>query len=72
MQLLSLLPRAYLMPKFLDKARCQHVIDMASKRLAPSGGWATGWAWVCWPLAPNGAGNSHPSLRPQRMVYTIS
>ncbi|KAI7843720.1 hypothetical protein COHA_002618 [Chlorella ohadii] len=37
MQLLSLLPRAYLMPKFLDKARCQHVIDMASKRLAPSG-----------------------------------
>ena len=51
MQLLSLQPRAYLMPKFLDKARCQHVIDMASKRLAPSGGWATGWAWVCWPLA---------------------
>lgn len=37
MQLLSLLPRAYLMPKFLDKARCQHVIDMATKRLAPSG-----------------------------------
>lgn len=36
-QLLSLLPRAYLMPKFLDKARCQHVIDMATKRLAPSG-----------------------------------
>lgn len=36
-QLLSLFPRAYLFPKFLDAERCQKVIDMASKRLAPSG-----------------------------------
>lgn len=43
-QLLSLYPRAYLLPKFLDKARCQHVIDMASKRLAPSGR-------TCWPVS---------------------
>lgn len=26
------------MPRFLSKAQCQHVIDMATKRLAPSGG----------------------------------
>ncbi|KAL4434033.1 hypothetical protein ABPG75_000474 [Micractinium tetrahymenae] len=37
MQLLSLYPRAYLMPRFLSKAQCKHVIDMASRRLAPSG-----------------------------------
>ena len=37
MQLLSWYPRAYLWPKFLDKARCEHVIAMAKKRLAPSG-----------------------------------
>lgn len=36
-QLLSLFPRAYLLPRFLDAQRCQHVIDMATKRLAPSG-----------------------------------
>ena len=47
MQLLSLLPRAYLMPKFLDPARCQHVVDMASKRLAPSGGQG-GWLQRRW------------------------
>ena len=37
MQLLSLYPRAYLLPRFVDPARCQHVIDMATRRLAPSG-----------------------------------
>ena len=37
MQLLSWYPRAYLWPKFMDKARCEHVIAMAERRLAPSG-----------------------------------
>lgn len=37
MQLLSWYPRAYIFPKFMDKARCNHVIEMAEKRLSPSG-----------------------------------
>lgn len=37
MQLLSLYPRAYLMPRFLSKEKCDHVIEMANARLAPSG-----------------------------------
>lgn len=37
MQLLSLFPRAYLMPHFVPKAKCEHVIEMANRRLAPSG-----------------------------------
>lgn len=36
-QLLSLHPRAYLLPRFVDAERCQKVIDIASRRLAPSG-----------------------------------
>ena len=36
MQLLSWYPRAYLFPKFIDRAMCDHVIGMAEKRLAPS------------------------------------
>ena len=47
-QLLSLFPRAYLFPKFLDAERCQKVIDMASKRLAPSGGYGRVRAGVGW------------------------
>lgn len=37
MQLLSLYPRAYLMPRFLSQKQCDHVIAMAERRLAPSG-----------------------------------
>lgn len=37
MQLLSWYPRAYIFPKFMDKARCDHVIKLAERRLAPSG-----------------------------------
>lgn len=39
MQLLSWHPRAYLFPKFIDRDMAQHVIDLASSRLAPSGGY---------------------------------
>lgn len=35
-QVLSWEPRAVFFPNFLDAARCQHIIDIASKRLAPS------------------------------------
>lgn len=37
LQQLSLHPRAYLMPRFLTQGQCDHVIAMATKRLAPSG-----------------------------------
>jgi len=37
MQLLSWHPRAYLFPKFMDAEKCKHVIEIASKRLSPSG-----------------------------------
>lgn len=37
MQLLSWYPRAYLFPKFMDKARCEHVIKLAEEWLTPSG-----------------------------------
>ena len=37
MQLLSWYPRAYLFPRFMDLARCEHVIALAERRLAPSG-----------------------------------
>ena len=34
--MLSWNPRAVYFPNFLDAARCKHVVDLASKRLAPS------------------------------------
>ena len=37
MQLLSWHPRAYLFPKFMDADKCKHVIEIASRRLYPSG-----------------------------------
>lgn len=37
MQLLSWYPRAYLFPKFISRAMCDHVIKLAESRLAPSG-----------------------------------
>lgn len=37
MQLLSWHPRAYLFPKFMDADKCKHVIEVASRRLYPSG-----------------------------------
>lgn len=36
-QLLSWYPRAYLYPSFMDPARAQHIVEIAKKRLAPSG-----------------------------------
>lgn len=36
-QILSWYPRAVLYPNFMDKAKCDHVIALAEKRLAPSG-----------------------------------
>lgn len=35
-QLLSLYPRAFLFPKFLDREKCKHVITLAEHRLGPS------------------------------------
>jgi prolyl 4-hydroxylase len=37
MQLLSWYPRAYIFPKFMDRAKCEHVKMIAESRLAPSG-----------------------------------
>jgi len=36
-QILSWAPRIVVYPAFIDKARCDHIIDMASKLLYPSG-----------------------------------
>jgi hypothetical protein len=36
MQLLSWHPRSYLFPKFIDRSMAEHVIELATKRLAPS------------------------------------
>lgn len=36
-QLLSVYPRAYLYPRFIDAERAQHIIDLAKNRLGPSG-----------------------------------
>lgn len=37
MQLLSWYPRAYIFPKFMDKAKCDYVKKIAEARLSPSG-----------------------------------
>jgi prolyl 4-hydroxylase len=36
MQLLSWYPRAYIFPKFMDRAKCEHVKKIAEARLTPS------------------------------------
>jgi hypothetical protein len=36
-QVLSWLPRIVLFPKFLDAAKCDHVIEIGKRRLGPSG-----------------------------------
>ena len=36
-QILSWAPRIVVYPAFVDKARCDHIINMASKRIVPSG-----------------------------------
>jgi len=37
MQLLSWYPRAFIFPRFMDKAKCDHVKKIAEARLSPSG-----------------------------------
>lgn len=37
MQLLSWYPRAYVFPRFMDEEKCNHVVELAEKRLSPSG-----------------------------------
>lgn len=54
-QLLSWYPRAYLLPRFIDAQRAQHIVALAERRLRPSGlalkqgetAESTKWVWVC-------------------------
>ena len=66
MQLLSLYPRAYLMPRFLSQKQCDHVIAMAERRLAPSGApprrGAAVWPWPAGLCAPGLQGCSRLSV----------